>query len=1547
LICKVFLLSMLCVSCSGGILFAEENSDPASPPKVITSITQLQELPVEEARKNLDVKFDVTVLYLDLDWKVMFVEEGGKGLFLAPWELQNIFPPGDMVELTGSTHVDNGQNQLFKLHFRFLHHGPMPKPLKSTLPELHENWGRWVETEGAVRSVARNNGRLIMTLEEAGERFQVTCLDTNMIDAYYRLVDGRLRVRGVNGTDSSSESSFSQIFTTGLTNLTVLKAGSTNFMNLPIVAVKSLVASAKSLQVNNRVHLQGVASDIRQNGYISLTDSSGTILVNLPNDPPLADQEVLNVWGFPVFSQGRLVIEDGITQPVNIERPWPRSMASAPPPPEDRKISSVITRVKDLRKMSVVMAAQKYPVRMQGVLLFYDPVWKDAFFHDGEASIYVFLKEYPTNLASGQWVEVSGFSDPGMYAPTVSGCFVTRLGVTNQPPPLVASFPELLTGMYDAQWVQTEGVVSDVEAKSKHLLMDFRTPIGRVKATIPNFEGTTPTNMIGAHIRVRGGCGAIMGWDRTKLVGVNINVPSLDDPFFKILTPAPVNLFDAPLVDVQSLYLYHPALEINQPVKLSGHVTLVRDNASFYLQDDTGGVYIKLLRPQVVHEGDVVEVVGFPNLKGIPGIDDARGRILHSGRPIEPMLVDNMEKILFTRGCENQLIRLKGRLLEPLLPQHYPQLVLETGASMYIATLEKADPSKPMPVLRAGSLLELTGICTLQPGDERRPNHFRLLLRNAGDIRVISSPPWWTLRRAFGVVFLLLAVVVSVMGWVWLLHRRVRQKTAQIEEQIRQEQALESRFRNLFKNANDFLIILDLHGRCTGLNKSAELFFGYSKAEALTMNMTEVMAPESLDYLKTKFQEFMGGNPPETIQLKIIRRDKSPATIEVRAQIIYKDNQPVEIIAIARDITERIGFTEALTRERNLLRTLIDHMPDAVFVKDAQGRFLLTNRAYGRMRGDETRDAFVGKNVFDLFPIEIAEQFHRDDLLIIEKAKSLHDQEEISVDAQGRACWLSITKVPLKDNQNHIIGLVGMSRDVTEYKEKEKRLCQLSIAMEQSPASMVITDTKGRIEYVNPKFTETTGFTLDAVRGKNMSDHSLIPSKESVPGDLRAAMAADKEWKGELQNRKADGQLFWESAHISPIKNAAGETTHFLGIYEDITERRSLEAQLRQAQKMESVGQLAAGVAHDFNNLLTVIQGHAEMLRADPAATTDNCEALDEIAGAVKRAANLTRQLLLFSRKQAMQPQALDLSQLIADLGKMLQRLLGEHVEMHIYCQSDGVIISADPGMIEQIIVNLCVNARDAMPNGGLLTLETKLVEFAESTLLPHAEARPGRFLCLSVSDTGHGMDEKTMARIFEPFYTTKPKGKGTGLGLATVYGIIKQHQGWIDVLSAPGKGTTFRIYFPVVEKIAKTVQAGSSAGEMRGGSECVLVVEDEDPLRLMVQLVLKRKGYRVICATSGVEALKLWKDCGQEVDLLLTDMVMPHGMTGRQLAEQLLAERPSLRVVYTSGYSVDFTAPGHNFQEGFNFLPKPYRPEDLVKIVRSCLDRTAKKASA
>jgi signal transduction histidine kinase/ActR/RegA family two-component response regulator len=492
-----------------------------------------------------------------------------------------------------------------------------------------------------------------------------------------------------------------------------------------------------------------------------------------------------------------------------------------------------------------------------------------------------------------------------------------------------------------------------------------------------------------------------------------------------------------------------------------------------------------------------------------------------------------------------------------------------------------------------------------------------------------------------------------------------------------------------------------------------------------------------------------------------------------------------------------------------------------------------------------------------------------------------------------------------------------------------ERIQQLAAFPQTDPNPVMAFAPDGQMTYCN-----------DAARKLAVSLDADSPSG-ILPPDIRNIIAEcllTGQYLTNIQTTIRKRTLSWS---FTPVTDS--QTVHCYAI--DITDRLNLEAQLRYSVKMEAVGQLAAGVAHDFNNILTIIQGHADLLLQTPASAPENEKSIRTIAAAAERAGQLIKQLLMFSRKQVMEQRNLHLNGIVQDLSPMLRGLLGEHIAFQFIPVPDLPPLCADAGMMEQLLVNLVINARDAMPRGGGLTVTTSQQTLEPVCSLLNPEARPGHFVCLTVADTGCGMTQNTLSHLFEPFFTTKEPGKGTGLGLATVYGIVKQHQGWILVDSQLDVGSTFTIFLPrtanPADKVAPVPQPGQLVGKetMARGNETILVVEDESALRELVVNILELCGYRTYQAETGVAALPVWEKHKDEIDLLLTDMVMPEGMSGRQLAERLQAQDPGLKVIYTSGYSPGMAGKDIALLEGFNFLAKPYPPSRLALVVRECLD--------
>jgi two-component system cell cycle sensor histidine kinase/response regulator CckA len=513
----------------------------------------------------------------------------------------------------------------------------------------------------------------------------------------------------------------------------------------------------------------------------------------------------------------------------------------------------------------------------------------------------------------------------------------------------------------------------------------------------------------------------------------------------------------------------------------------------------------------------------------------------------------------------------------------------------------------------------------------------------------------------------------------------------------------------------------------------------------------------------------------------------------------------------------------------------------------------------------------------------------------------------------------------------------------TELHRREKYFRALT---ENTLDILTILTGEGVYLYNSPSLKRVLGY-----EPRELAGHSAFPFVH--PDDLKQAEDAfhqaienpDRTVQLEFRFRHQDGS--WR--YLEAIGQSHLGDSEIAGVVincRDVTDRKlaerdlqDLEEQLRQSQKMEAVGRLAGGVAHDFNNILTVIHGHASLLLQNGSLTGRPARSAQQIAEAAERAAALTRQLLAFSRRQVIQPRRLNLNEVVSDMSNMLGRILGEDIALQVNYFPKPAVIHADASMIEQVLLNLSVNARDAMPQGGSLTLSIAVVETHANRRAAHSEARAGKFVCLNVSDRGCGIAPQNLSRIFEPFFTTKEVGKGTGLGLATVYGIVKQHQGWIEVESKLNQGATFKVFLPYFEQQPTPEDAPPAEPTVTGGQETILVVEDETPVRELVCDILSGYGYKIIQAESGVKALEIWPSCKDRVDLVLTDLVMPHHVNGRELAEKLWAERPQLKVLFTSGYSAEVVGKDFVLRPGIHYLQKPYPPNRLAQKVRTCLD--------
>jgi PAS domain S-box-containing protein len=636
------------------------------------------------------------------------------------------------------------------------------------------------------------------------------------------------------------------------------------------------------------------------------------------------------------------------------------------------------------------------------------------------------------------------------------------------------------------------------------------------------------------------------------------------------------------------------------------------------------------------------------------------------------------------------------------------------------------------------------------------------------------------------------------------------------------------------------------------------------------------------------------------------------------------------------DITEWKRTHDALRTSEETFHKLFRFSPAVVTLSNQEdGRFIEVNNSFERVTGYRREEAirYTPKELgLWADPVDFDESVKQ-----LRAAGRLHNLVHRFRRKNGDV-GIGLTSLEMIELDRKSC-VLSATLDITDQKKAEATMTSLVTAIEHGEEQIVVTDLDGTIQYCNPAFEKVTGYSKDEVVGQN--PRLLKSGKHSIEfyRELWATLTNGDVWRGHLTNKKKDGTLYEEEATFSPIRDALGRINGFVAIKRDVTERLELERQLLQAQKLESVGRLAGGVAHDFNNLLTVIKGYSEFLIKELKPYDPLLEHAHEIRQAGERAESLTKQLLAFGRKQVVAPRPLDLNTIIRDTEQMLQRLIGEDIVLTSSLRSFLWPVMADPNQIHQVIMNLAVNARDAMPDGGKLDIETTNVDLDKEGIARCPEATSGHYVLMTVTDTGHGMDETIRQQIFEPFYTTKEVGKGTGLGLSTVYGIIRQSGGWIDVSSTVGVGTSFRVYLPRTDACPLEETIGSGA-LTQGGAETILVVEDQRAVRLLTKKVLEKYGYRVIEACDAQEAIAAAKNHGKGIHLLVTDVVLT-GMNGRALSCHLKSICPNMRVLLMSGYATDVLAPRGVVERGMAFLPKPFSPNELAAKVREVLGQS------
>ena len=773
----------------------------------------------------------------------------------------------------------------------------------------------------------------------------------------------------------------------------------------------------------------------------------------------------------------------------------------------------------------------------------------------------------------------------------------------------------------------------------------------------------------------------------------------------------------------------------------------------------------------------------------------------------------------------------------------------------------------------------------------------------------------------------------DLTGAVALLRSEIETRK-QAEDDLK---ASEKRYRVLVENAQDAIFTLSTEGTFLSLNPAFETITGLPRAEWLDKHFGSIIHPGDLPLALDHFQKALRDEQQPVFELSLLLNSEREVTCELSVTPQIRDGVVVNITGIARDITNRKKAEKALQESEEKYRTLVDNSLIGIFKTNLSGDFIYANNALTALLEFKTPQEMMTEGIMRRYK----KAADRDMLTGMLKSTGKVDHVDLEfLTRTGKTKTVILSAVIEGDL------ISGMVIDNTERKRAEDALQKseefAKNILESVGEGLIVLDTEYRIVSANKAYCEQAKSQYFDVVGRHcyaVSHHfdrpCFLEGEECAPAyTLKTGMPHECIHK----HTDSEGNHVYVEAKSYPIKNTSGKVTAVIETMNDITERRKLEAQLRHAQKMEAVGTLAGGIAHDFNNILNVVMGYGGLVLDKMEPDSPSREHMYEVLAAAERAATLTKRLLAFSRKQVVEMIPVDVNGIISGVQKMLSRVIGEDIDLKVHLADKRLTVLADAGQIEQVLMTLATNARDAMPKGGRLTIATETAQMDDAYIAAYGYGKPGAYSVLAMTDTGKGMDAETKTKIFEPFFTTKGIGEGTGLGLAISYGIVKQHNGYIQCYSEPGKGTAFKIYLPLIgDKAASGIMAEAS-GAIKGGTETILVAEDDPSLRKLTRIVLESFGYNVIPAEDGEEAVEKFMENRGNIQLVILDLIMPK-KSGKEAYEDIKKMSPEVRTFFLSGYTTDMIS-RMDIVKGMELIRKPFAPNDLLKKVREVLDR-------
>jgi two-component system, sensor histidine kinase and response regulator len=1206
----------------------------------------------------------------------------------------------------------------------------------------------------------------------------------------------------------------------------------------------------------------------------------------------------------------------------------------------------VLTRVEEIRNLSPQAAAQGYRVRLRGVITYCDLPRMDLFMQDSTGGIYLEPGELKSPRRPGEQVEVTGRVSPGDFASEIADPHIKPLGVVSMPPAKRISGTDFASGSDDSDWVQVEGTVRSVSEESGRYRIGVLSAGTSFVAYGIN-DGALPGHLVGAVLRFTGVASGVYN-GKNQYLGAALMVPGVR--FVQVLSPGPENLFELPASSIHFLVRSAPGGAFDHPVRIRAVVTLDQPGRFLYVTDGREGAKVLSGQKTKVRAGDVVDAVGFP----VPGqyspmLQNAIFRRVETG-PV-PVAKALSAAQLLTGAHDAELVRTLGVLVARFHQTGEWRFTFRDGDTKFEAELSDPDATQPVSRIRDGSYVQVTGVCSVTTDESRVPQSFSILLRNPHDFVVLRSASWWTASNTLKLALGIGALLLVALFWAVMLRRKVESQTGMLMTRLQRIALLEERFRELFEHANDMVFTCGLRGHFTTINQAGERITGYPRAEMIGKNLADLVAPEYADQAKQLIEANGGPEPGRAVEVDLITAAGGRVPLEIKTRRIYSDGTATGIQGIARDITERKRAEEALARERNLLRTLVDTLPDYVYAKDTESRFLLANRPVARAMGAGTPEELLGKTDRDYYAGDLADKFLADEREVLRTGRSVLNREEPGRRPDGGLAWILTSKAPFRDACGEIVGIVGVGRDITDRKavdvalrRSEARFRRLA---DSNMIGITIGDSMGRFVFANDAYLQMVGYTRqDLEAGRVRWDQITPPDQSSLLETIgRQLQSTGVIEPLETVHLHKDGSRVPVLIGLARIE---GPEHHTIGFVINLTERRRFEEELRAAKEAAEVANRAkseflANMSHEIRTPMNGIIGMTD-LALDTELTAEQRDYLGMVKESADSLLTLINDILDFSKIEAgrfsLEVIEFDLGDHLAStLRSLAPRAHQKGLEI-TYAVSPEVPrrLLGDPSRLRQVLVNLIGNAIKFTERGEIgvrVTLDSQTGE--------------GAILHFSVADTGIGIAADKQQFVFEAFSqsdsSTTRKYGGTGLGLAISSHLVEMMGGGIWLESREGQGSTFHFTARfVLQKEAAAPAPVFQAVDLREMQ--VLVVDDNATNRRILEAMLKHWQMRPELAASGPEGLEAMtghKRAGSSFPLVLIDALMP-GMDGFELAGKI-KEDPGLAgatimMLTSAGQRGDAARCRKLGIEAY--LIKPIRQSDLLNAILMTLGKPA-----